>query len=59
MWKCGCNDGFLCFDSAQCGWTNNPIVFKKHWYLDTLVRFFFFRKNHFYFIILTFDYHFL
>lgn len=36
IWKCGCNDGFLCFDSAQCGWTNNPIVFKKHWYLDTL-----------------------
>jgi len=38
MWKCGCNEGFLCFDSAQCGWTNNPIVFKKHWYIDTLYQ---------------------
>ena len=34
IWKCG---HALCFDSAQCGWTNNPILFKKHWYLDTLV----------------------
>ena len=34
VWKCG---EALCFDSAQCGWTNNPILFKKHWFLDTLV----------------------
>jgi len=35
IWRCGDS---LCFDSAQCGWTNNPILFKKHWFLDTLYK---------------------
>jgi len=35
VWRCG---AALCFDSAQCGWTNNPIIFNKHWFLDTLYK---------------------
>lgn len=38
MWRCGCASHFWCYDSAQCGWTNNPIVFRKHWFLDTLYQ---------------------
>ena len=34
VWRCS---DMLCFDSAQCAWTNNPSVFRKQWYLDTLV----------------------
>eukprot|EP01095_Lingulamoeba_sp_RSL-Kostka_P015124 TRINITY_DN685_c0_g3_i1.p1 TRINITY_DN685_c0_g3~~TRINITY_DN685_c0_g3_i1.p1 ORF type:complete len:462 (-),score=113.48 TRINITY_DN685_c0_g3_i1:103-1488(-) len=34
MWPCGCDNGFLCYDSAQCGWTNNPVLFKKSWWID-------------------------
>jgi hypothetical protein len=38
LWRCGSGDvDFLCFDSAQCGWTNNPMFFRKHWFIDNLV----------------------
>jgi hypothetical protein len=38
MWRCGCDFNYWCFDSGQCGWTNNPIMFQRKWWLDMMVR---------------------
>lgn len=36
MWRCGCDFNYWCFDSGQCGWTNNPIMFRRKWWLDMM-----------------------
>jgi len=33
MWQCGCDHSFWCFDAGQCGWTNNPIMYGRDWWL--------------------------
>lgn len=38
MWQCGCDHSFWCFDAGQCGWTNNPIMYGRDWWLKNFVR---------------------
>ncbi len=41
IWKCGGvenEDGFFCTHSIYSGWTNNPTMFKKDWFLNHFAK---------------------
>eukprot|EP01101_Sappina_pedata_P006984 TRINITY_DN3593_c0_g1_i2.p1 TRINITY_DN3593_c0_g1~~TRINITY_DN3593_c0_g1_i2.p1 ORF type:complete len:222 (+),score=71.23 TRINITY_DN3593_c0_g1_i2:629-1294(+) len=37
--KCHSDPNFYCVDSYYCNWTNNPILFKREWWLKNFSKF--------------------
>ncbi|KNC83570.1 hypothetical protein SARC_04194 [Sphaeroforma arctica JP610] len=35
MWKCGPGERFFCARGNYCGWTNNPGMFLRSWFVNT------------------------
>eukprot|EP00300_Choanocystis_sp_HF-7_P005094 c13884_g1_i1.p1 GENE.c13884_g1_i1~~c13884_g1_i1.p1 ORF type:complete len:275 (+),score=56.40 c13884_g1_i1:265-1089(+) len=36
--KCHTNPDFVCVKAEYCNWTNNPVIFRKQWWLDHMAE---------------------